>query len=334
MAGFFDKLIGSEAAPEDRDYKTRSELSSPEEQQAYQAGEETSNIPRLDYAKSLFRGLEREVSGADMGSQVGQQYQQEMEAHRQRQAEAERLRQAYPEAYRGGQNVGSEDYPVEAMVLGVQPMTSSVMRGLAGGTKYSRPNVPSQIGYEPKIEYQPGPEAYWQEGGRQAPRGPLPEVKIKNNSEGWHYWDRPNYDESIDYPRFEGATPFKNNAVPHSVMDLHQQRLADINAGLNPSLRMPARSFLGTKDMGTNLLRSEYTDPEIANAIALSRKNFQPGPFSRAYDRPDASGKFPGPTKGALEGSYAIGRLGEVTPVAKGSEEISSILQRPTAPKG
>ena len=133
MAGFFDKLIGSEAAPEDRDYKTRAELSSPEEQQAYQAGEETSNIPGLDYAKSLFRGLGREVSGADMGSQAGQQYQQEMEAHRQRQAEAERLRQAYPEAYRGGQNIGSESIPNADLVFMGAPSVTSAARGMMRG---------------------------------------------------------------------------------------------------------------------------------------------------------------------------------------------------------
>ena len=146
MAGFFDKLIGSEAAPEDRDYKTRSELSSPEEQQAYQAGEETSNIPGLDYAKSLFRGLGREVSGADMGSQVGQQYQQEMEAHRQRQAEAERLRQAYPEAYRGGQNIGSESIPNADLVFMGAPSVTSAARGMmrgAGPVSYTHLTLPT-----------------------------------------------------------------------------------------------------------------------------------------------------------------------------------------------
>jgi hypothetical protein len=324
MAGFFDKLIGSEAAPEDRDYKTREELSSPEEQQAYQAGEETSNIPGLDYAKSLFRGLGREVSGADMGSQVGQQYQQEMEAHRQRQAEAERLRQAYPEAYRGGQNVGSEDYPVEAMVLGVQPMTSSIMRGIAGGTKYSRPNLqygefrevppdaqvgasraPAQIGYEPKIEYQPGPEAYWQEGGAQAPRGPLPEVKVKDNSQGWHLYDRPAYGNAP----VEAAPSWGNAPIEHSIMDLHQQRLADINSRLNPSLRMPTRSFLGTKDMGTNIERAGSLNPELVNSIA---------------ERQGA--------KGALAQAYATGRMGEVRPIATGPEELTGAFSLPKKP--
>jgi hypothetical protein len=460
MAGFFDKLIGSEAAPEDRDYKTRAELSSPEEQQAYQAGEETSNIPGLDYAKSLFRGLGREVSGADMGSQVGQQYQQEIEAHRQRQAEAERLRQAYPEAYRGGQNIGSESIPNADLVFMGAPSVTSAARGMMRGagpsaaetavkgeitpalsdmesygsvnppTIIDRSITPSERGtmakyYGGKGTGQYGPYVPGQRTGvfnvedfggfTPAEEAGSLGLKVRDNSKGWNLYDRPNYgtapegaspswgskqvseiqnspefvrdwkndaksldqlirmyrgeggdfmnsevggnwfttdlnkarryaknnsDDNIvfgDYTRKEIGThgasvpdspdewhfstsnkdlrnrlkklsELQQNESPisHNVMDLHQQRLADINSRLNPSLRMPARSFLGTKDMETNLARAEGLNPELVNAIA---------------ERQGA--------KGALPHAYAVGRLGEVTPIARGPEQLTGAFPRP-----
>ena len=67
MAGFFDSLLGLDSNPEDRDYKKSSEITTPDELEAYRAGSSATGIPGLDYARSLFRGARKELTEPSMG---------------------------------------------------------------------------------------------------------------------------------------------------------------------------------------------------------------------------------------------------------------------------
>ena len=83
MAGFFDSLLGLETNPEDRDYRTPNEFTSPDELEAYKAGSSSMGIPGLDYLRSMARGAGKEVSESSMAP-FGERYDEEMAAHERR----------------------------------------------------------------------------------------------------------------------------------------------------------------------------------------------------------------------------------------------------------
>lgn len=368
-SGWLDSLLGSEANPATRDYKTREELSSPEEEQAYAAeaifrhfrehtfknGGPVKDAIRIAHRirraeggpsdeESQRKFLERELEGS------APQYDPEGGIATAKEAGREIANLTTPGAiadaagYLGGPSVlenwkrgnkgtaalqvagaipvlgplakfgagahaamsmipkarvvedalrvakeapaakATREIPVakaaeEAPTRGAVQRASSNPIYRASNAAFERPN--------PNVKYDFG----------NIMEGENPALKVKDNSQGWHLYDRPNYGSA---PK-EGPAPnwrMQGPTQQQNVVDLHQQRLADILAGLNPKLRSPASKFLGTNDMGVNMSRAQNIDPALVNAIA---------------ERQGA--------KGALAHAYATGRLGEINPVT-GAQEI------------
>lgn len=130
MAGFFDALLDLESNPEDRDYKRASEITSPEEMEAYRAGASATGIPGLDYARSLARAVGSEISEASMAP-VGERFSAAMDEYRRRQEAANRLREEYPQAFRAGRLRGSESIPGAEMAFFAQPTMAGLARNFA-----------------------------------------------------------------------------------------------------------------------------------------------------------------------------------------------------------
>lgn len=146
MAGFFDSLLGLESDPQDRDYRLASEITDPDELEAYRAGASATGIPGLDYARSVARGVGREISEPSMGP-LGERYQQTMDEHRARMAAANQLQKRYPQAFRSGRLGTVGNMPGAESVFLAQPGIAG-MAGAAGmaGRAGARAGMPPRLG--------------------------------------------------------------------------------------------------------------------------------------------------------------------------------------------
>jgi len=289
-SGWLDSLLGSEANPATRDYKTREELSSPEEEQAYAAAASATGIPGLDYARSILRGLGKEVSGADMGA-FGQQYQNEMARYRARKQEAERLKREYPEAYRGGHLAGSEYAPGAEAGFFMQPGLSSATRGAVQRASSNPIYRASNAAFE-----RPNPNVKYDFGNIM--EGENPALKVKDNSQGWHLYDRPAYGEA---PK-DAAVPFGGPSKTYDVnwIDQAKERIANSNLPGNQKQQMIAY-------ISNNPERARYAFPDMIEAIAQQNK----------------FGKRMLP-KYIFEKAGTFKRLGDIQPVATSPQALSN----------
>lgn len=144
MAGFFNALLNSVDSDPDndknRDYRLLSEITTPEELDAYRAGESATGIPGLDYARSLFRGARKEITEPSMGP-IGERFNEEMANYERRKAAAQRMQERYPEAYRAGRLRGTEAIPGAEAAFMAQPGISGAVSPFVRGAVRNAPGV-------------------------------------------------------------------------------------------------------------------------------------------------------------------------------------------------
>ena len=138
MAGYFDSLFGLDTNPEDRDYKKLSEITSPEEFEAYRAGSSATGIPGLDYARSLFRGAKKELTDPSMGP-LGERFNEVMGEYERRKAAAADLERRFPGAFRAGRLRGTEAIPGAEAAFMAQPGVAAAASPFVRGAMRSAP---------------------------------------------------------------------------------------------------------------------------------------------------------------------------------------------------
>lgn len=208
-SGLFDTLLGTEA-PGRRDYKTRAELTTPEELEAYAAGASATGMPWLDYARSVGRGLKRELTEPSMGP-LGERYSGEMQSYKARQAAAKRLKEAYPEAFVGGQLAGSEYTPTAVDAFFMQPgigaaAPSALARRAATAAEREAPEAGlGLLSYTPKVRGRaPSPE------GAPIPLGGPPREMPAGNKPMSGY-----YRQQMDWTRGKESLPVNPSIVDY-----------------------------------------------------------------------------------------------------------------------
>lgn len=208
-SGLFDTLLGNEA-PGRRDYKTRAELTTPEELEAYAAGASATGMPWLDYARSVGRGLKRELTEPSMGP-LGERYSGEMQSYKARQAAAKRLKEAYPEAFVGGQLAGSEYTPTAVDAFFMQPgigaaAPSALARRAATAAEREAPEAGlGLLSYTPKVRGRaPSPE------GAPIPLGGPPREMPAGNKPMSGY-----YRQQMDWTRGKESLPVNPSIVDY-----------------------------------------------------------------------------------------------------------------------
>jgi len=142
MAGFFDSLLNSVDSDPDneknRDYRKLSEITTPDELEAYRAGSSATGIPGLDYARSLFRGARKELTEPSMGP-MGERFNEVMDEYNRRMAAANELKRRYPEAYRAGRLRGTEAIPGAEAAFMAQPGVAAAASPFVRGAMRSAP---------------------------------------------------------------------------------------------------------------------------------------------------------------------------------------------------
>lgn len=256
MAGFFDTLFGSENEPDRRDYKRMDEITTPEELEAYRAGESATGsfIPGLDYARSMARGARREITDPSMGP-LGERYQEEMDRYNRRQAEFERLQKLYPEAVRGGQLRGTENIPGAEAAFMAQPLAGGVASALTRGALRQAPQMvereavfaPEVGGNWPSLDtYNPGRTNKWRERVFKDPSLNPTRSMAQEMHPG---------EVVPESPTFTPA-PARVNRAPSPVVQSYWDRLSDLPAATRNDLLLMRQTGQKPSDFRMNAINS------------------------------------------------------------------------------